>query len=449
MTTVITVDTSFSAAPVSSFTGNPQLWGQIRIANRFNPINPNPIMAEFTPNRDVEVIVVDSGIDKSHPEFVNADIQDLYFVPGFGSTIDDTGHGTAMTSLIIGKTLGVFPQAKVKVVKVMGKAGGYETSAGDIYAALDAIIAYCRQNPTNVKVLCNAWQCPTDPVISDKVKTLIDEGVVFIGAAGNVAENIDTVAPAGIPGVVTVAGTTPIDTEMVAIYGVTKKLDIYAPGADIYVASLGGGYSYGSGSSAATALTSGIAAMIYSMPAKTPLGMDVVASMKKDATLGALTVNPRVSTGENKLLHHPSTTGIINGQDYYLGEFLLPNPESLPTDLNQAMPLDQFAYAFNDFTYEFIFNDESQQFAPYFHVEFSHLILTVPNTFTLPPDETMKVYSFQVAAIYDGSVKMTSPTFYFYVVGPTATPAEINQNIANLQKQNSLKQLILEPMKSI
>lgn len=446
-------DTVTSSTPQSSMTEIQSNWWQVRISNRFKPFIDAPILADFSSNREVEVIIVDSGIDRTHVELAGVSIDDLYFVPGFGSTADDMGHGTAMASLIVGNTIGIAKHAKIKVVKITGK--NYQTDAGDIYAALDAILAYHMTCPSIVKIVSNSWQVPADAVIADKIKSMMDAGMIVLAASGNVVENIDDIAPAGIPGVLAVAASTTTDTNAVNLYGVNKQIDIYAPGMDVWVPDVmtsDSSYSYAGGSSVACAITAGVVAIIAGMTAAAPVAADVISALKKDATQGALTLPTSQATSTNRLLHHPASTEIIPNQDYYIGEIHLPTAEPLIVDINQIMQIDQFAYAFGDFAFEFISDDAATQAVlNNLRFEYSHAIVDFSGKgFELPADEAVCEYSFKIAASYEGSIKYTSPTIYFFVIGPTAAPAVINQAIADLQQKNSLTPLIpllLTPIK--
>ena len=445
MTCTIITDTSF----MNSNSTDPEFeWGQKRICNIYKPFIPNPVMATFVPNREIEVIVVDSGIMKNHQEFANAKIEDLYFVPGFGSTNDDMGHGTAVTSLIVGNTIGVNKNVTIKVVKVMGT--NYTTTAADIYTALDAVLAYHVSKPDTMKVVLNSWQTANDPVIAAKFTAMNDAGLCVIAAAGNVTENIDDVVPAGVSGVFTVAASKEDDTELVAIYGVNKKLDIYAPGDNISTASIAGidQYTSGSGSSLAAAFAAGVASIIGGIAEDVLSNNDVKTIMRKDGTFGALIVNNKVSMRENVLLHRPDATTIIPDVNYYVGESTIGEAISLRIYLVQLLPVYSHRTAFGNINYTFNWNDDSSAFANSFTITNDEVMLTLPTDFKLPAGEDIKQYSFSVTAT-GGGISMNSPTFYFHVVDPSATAEKIAATAALLTQQESLRNLVLTPLKAL
>lgn len=83
----------------------------------------------------VDVIIMDTGIKADHPEFQDASgasrVQqiDWYSVTGVAGTMpanfytDDNGHGTAVASIVAGKTFGWAKNAKIYVMNTMGTAG--------------------------------------------------------------------------------------------------------------------------------------------------------------------------------------------------------------------------------------------------------------------------------------------------------------------------------------
>ena len=83
----------------------------------------------------VDVVIMDTGINVSHPEFQYANgtsrIQqiDWYSVTGTTGTMptnfytDDNGHGTSVASVIAGKTFGWAKNAKIYVMNILGTSG--------------------------------------------------------------------------------------------------------------------------------------------------------------------------------------------------------------------------------------------------------------------------------------------------------------------------------------
>jgi len=215
--------------------------------------------------QNITVYIMDSGIDITHPEFEGANITNLYSVIN-GDFTDRAGHGTALASLIVGKTCGI-TEANVKVVKIFDT--NHATLQSEFLSALDAII---EDHPDgNFGVINCSWSIPKNEWVENKLRIAEDEGLYVVAAAGNSGVPIEDVTPASMMEVITVGAynqnlepcdfsdyTGPISTGT----GTTNhgELDGWAPGENIYVAQPGGTYTFVSGTSVATAITSAVIA---------------------------------------------------------------------------------------------------------------------------------------------------------------------------------------------
>lgn len=199
------------------------------------------------------VYVVDSGILKTHPEFVDADVSDLYSFTG--DFTDNKGHGTAIASLISGKTCGV-TSASIKNVKIFEE--GVDTLQSHLLAAFDAIITDVDANPTKLPIVNLSWIIAKNEFVENKIRILLQRGAFVVGAAGNGAGPIENVTPASMPEICTVGAYSP---EMVPCTfsnytGPDGALDVWAPGEQLAVAQLDGTIGFSSGTSLATAIQS-------------------------------------------------------------------------------------------------------------------------------------------------------------------------------------------------
>jgi len=215
----------------------------------------------------INVYMMDSGIQISHPEFAEANVVNLYTV-----TPDDfndlNGHGTALSSVVVGKTCGI-TNATLKVVKIFDP--NHDTMQSEFLDALDAI---ANDHNTNTFGVVNcSWVIEKNDWIEHKLSLLIDQGLYVICAAGNQGTEIQNVTPAGMLRAVTVGaynqnldpcnfsnftGTTIISTTNEATnHG---SLDGWAPGEQIYAAGMNGTYGYVAGTSIASAISSAVCA---------------------------------------------------------------------------------------------------------------------------------------------------------------------------------------------
>ncbi len=217
------------------------------------------------------VYILDSGIESSHPEFQDANIQLLH---SFTNEFSDTrGHGTALASVISGKTCGL-TGATIKVVKIFDTS--VSTLQSDLLSAFDAVLNDYITNGRTLSVVNLSWGMAKNEYIDAKIKYLRNQGLHVVVAAGNSGAPIDNVTPASIPAVLTVGAynqsLTPCDFSNYTGESIisntneivnTGSLDIWAPGEMIWAAGLNGTYGYVAGTSAATAITSG--AVIYNL----------------------------------------------------------------------------------------------------------------------------------------------------------------------------------------
>jgi serine protease AprX len=206
-----------------------------------------------------------------------------------GQFTDGYGHGTFMASLIAGgrvkgsgsRAIGVAPAARIVVVKVADSAGN--TSLAEVLAGLDWVAAHARA--IQVVNLSLSVDRPTAPAYgADPLTAAVEHvraaGVVVVAAAGNVAGQVGD--PGLDPQSLTV-GAADAQRRVTSFSGsgiVTgvSKPDVVAPGlhvlgmltADSAVAKANpqgwaeAGLFKGSGTSEATAVTSGVAAAYLS-----------------------------------------------------------------------------------------------------------------------------------------------------------------------------------------
>ncbi|MGH3648247.1 MAG: type VII secretion-associated serine protease mycosin, partial [Micromonosporaceae bacterium] len=225
----------------------------------------------------VTVAVIDSGVDSSHPDLqgqvlTGGDIgeEPNAEVTGDGRT-DDDGHGTGMASLIAGtgkganSILGLAPEAKILPVRLkQNSEGAFRPEY--VYRG----VRWAIDNGAKVVNMSLGGERSTDaPWKKDLIDYAIKKDVVLIAAAGNVDQGDTRVAePASIPGVVAVSGVT---KEGAFWDGSAKgpEVVVSAPAKALPAASPldledSTGYVLADGTSGATALVSGVAALIRS-----------------------------------------------------------------------------------------------------------------------------------------------------------------------------------------
>lgn len=218
------------------------------------------------------VYLVDTGIYNEHEQFDGRYVNLLY--SNFsGNFTDNSGHGTAMASLIIGNTQGVSKNATLHVVKLFD-AGSGSITIGEILNALDAVLSHHTANDlTKVKVVCLPWVTTQNNFLDNKISEMNDNNLVVVAAAGNNGADVAGFSPAGVKSVITV-GANDADYNITSFTNVPwtnpttsyfnnygAALDIFTLGVDVSCASISGmdEYSIMSGTSMASAIAAGAA----------------------------------------------------------------------------------------------------------------------------------------------------------------------------------------------
>lgn len=244
-----------------------------------------PLRATYNPislGDDVIVYLVDSGVDITHAELVGSSITHLYSYDGVMTDIQ--GHGTSMASVINGQTLGVSKNAIVKSVKIPFG----DVTIGQLLLAFDAILSDHAATP-GVKVVNCSWSVPKSQLLDSKITELQNAGLVVVAAAGNTRVAADTLSPVGLNTVLGVAASDVYDRVISWGVGLSSnfgpEVDITAPGIDVPVAFISGGYTESSGTSISAAIVSGVVAQyIAENTAKSALEIQelVIASAFED-----------------------------------------------------------------------------------------------------------------------------------------------------------------------
>ena len=244
----------------------------------------------------VVVCILDSGFDATHPDLSKARMiawQD--FIASEPRPYDDNGHGTYMGSLIVaqGRVTGVAPQVSLVVGKVIRGDG-----TGDDSTAATGI-DFCLEKQADVISL--SWGGKSRPLGQTRTESAtaraLSLGVYVVASAGNDGpDNKDVASPASMSGVIAVGavdrkgaiGTfssqganSPTDHPPIGRQDPDRKPETVAPGVDVPGAWPGSRYVLGEGTSQATALVSGlIALLLEAHPAYKRAGPTMVAAFK-------------------------------------------------------------------------------------------------------------------------------------------------------------------------
>lgn len=228
--------------------------------------------------KDVRVAVVDSGIWAQHPDFAGRQLEARGFAPGVADANDELGHGTFCAGLIAGPVApakgpryGVAPGVQLVCARVLRfeQPGAREH---DIIQAIGwAIDSGCRVVSLSLGALPGAEPDPDYDKIGDDAKKA---GCLIIAAAGNDSVRPQILKPvsmpANSPSIIAVGALTrgkfPYSTSNEGNdNGLGGKVDLSAPGADVYSALVDPSdpttlYGTADGTSAATPFVAGVAA---------------------------------------------------------------------------------------------------------------------------------------------------------------------------------------------
>ncbi len=283
-------DSVRQADKVSNDPSLSQLWGMTKIdaQDAWN------VTTGATGANRVVVAVIDTGVDYTHPDlaaniwtntaeiagngadddhdgFVN-DVHGYNFVSNTGNPMDDNGHGTHVSGTIaaagnnsLGVT-GVNWSASIMALKFMDSTGsGY---LSDAIRAINYATMERTQHSVNVRVINASWGGGGfSSAMQTAIQAANDAGILFVAAAGNSGTNNDVAAqyPANYtpPNVISVAASDQNDhLASFSCYGATT-VDLAAPGVSIYSTVPNNRYAYYSGTSMATPMVSGVAALAW------------------------------------------------------------------------------------------------------------------------------------------------------------------------------------------
>ncbi len=251
-------------------------------------------------SNDIVVAVIDTGVDPKHEDLAANIWVNQKEIAGNGKDddnngfIDDTGgwdfhgndntpndetssanpgHGTHCAGIIgaVGNNnlgvSGINQHVSIMPIRFLGADG-----SGDLFSSTKAI-DYAIANGAHV--ISASWGAPStkamaQPII-DAVERANQKGVLFVAAAGNEGASNDSTpsypANAGLINVINVAASNPSDQKPSWSNLGRLTVDLASPGEDILSTLPGNKYGNLSGTSMATPLVAGLAALLKSQDA--------------------------------------------------------------------------------------------------------------------------------------------------------------------------------------
>lgn len=302
------------------------------------------------------IAIIDSGLDIQHPDlsdnvWINpGEIPDNGIDDDENGKIDDVsgwntinnnplvndlyGHGTHVAGLVaatgnnhIGVT-GTCWQANILPIKFLDRYGsGFLSHAVD---AVQYVMDLKAQYPEYHFIVNNSWAAIHNTALEEIIDQASSQGILFVNAAGNSGDNIDNraVYPASFSAQslssITVANldttdpNTPFKLSTTSNHGLSH-VTLAAPGTDIYstwpssLTSDEPAYHFKSGTSMATPMVSGIAALLWQQnPALNSTEIRAIISNNTQylASLNGFTSTSGYIDAYRTLIHNDLKTGL-------------------------------------------------------------------------------------------------------------------------------------------
>lgn len=217
------------------------------------------------------VAVLDTGCQIDHPDLKNRIIGGYNFTLEGSVTdfSDRNGHGTHVAGTIAadatgGGVLGVAPQAKLLILKVLDSQGS--GSFEGIINAIDYAVKWTGPNGEKVRVLNMSLGGSEDlPELHEAVRAAVEHDISVVVAAGNEGDDSEETYEFAFPGAyneVIEIGAVDHDGKLAYFSNNNIEIDAVAPGVDILSTYPGSRYARLSGTSMASPHVAGALALL-------------------------------------------------------------------------------------------------------------------------------------------------------------------------------------------
>ncbi|KAJ7148457.1 peptidase S8/S53 domain-containing protein [Mycena crocata] len=261
--------------------------------------------------KNVDVYVIDSGVS-DHTDLAGridrARGQNFALqAPSPSDTVDEFGHGTRMAGIIAGQTCGVAKWATIIPLKVKNPPSGGTPGTISLLAVLAALNHVSGRVGNRPRVVSISLSLPLGNqgnLFVRPIGVLLASGIHVVNSAGNNGQNRCATRIGDAHGTITV-GNANFDDQRRPLSNYGPCLTVFAPGTEIPGPDYANpnGFNSNSGTSEATAHTSGVVATLLSRPGPVPAPADMKAAVLALSVQVPTIVSPDPTT--NLLIQAP------------------------------------------------------------------------------------------------------------------------------------------------
>lgn len=214
---------------------------------------------------DVEVALLDTGVDLTHPDLADRILGGVDLVNNDGEPLDDNGHGSGVAGILAatedGRGLvGTAPKVGLWVIKMLRY--DEQGSISDLIRGIEWAV------DRGADIVSMSLGTEEDnPALAEAVQQAHDQGVLLTAAVGNTGESV--LYPAAYDEVVAVASTNRQD-QRAWFSNQGPEVELSAPGVDIVTTGTEGDYQLQNGTSFSVPYVTGTAALLMSSGVQNP-----------------------------------------------------------------------------------------------------------------------------------------------------------------------------------
>lgn len=218
----------------------------------------------WSTGQGVEIAIVDTGIDVTHPDLRASVSGARNLVRQDADRFTGDFHGTAVAGVIAAAAdngdgiVGVAPAAKIEAIKACWQPS--QQSRRAVCSSYTLALALDYSVARGFDIINLSLGGPSDPLLEQLILAALARGTVVVAASSRSA--IGQVAfPASVPGVLAVTACD-ASGRLWGDMPETHAVGLVAPGAEILSLAPQGTYDFSSGDSLAAAHASGLAALL-------------------------------------------------------------------------------------------------------------------------------------------------------------------------------------------